>query len=74
MTLYQPAGPRRPAAQLGVSDEAFLKRLSKTWAGLPKDMSGSSYYAGDKIGNKAGIDYSTAMASLQTIRSDLGST
>ena len=56
------------------SDEAFLKRLSKTWAGLPKDMSGRSYYAGDKIGNKAGIDYSTAMASLQTIRSDLGST
>ena len=53
------------------SDEAFLKRLSKTWAGLPKDMSGRSYYAGDKIGNKAGIDYNTAMASLQTIRSGL---
>ena len=56
------------------SDEAFLKRLSKTWAGLPKDMSGRSYYAGDKIGNKAGMPYKTAMASLQNIRSDLGST
>ena len=49
-------------------DEDFLKRLSKTWAGLPKDMSGRSYYAGDKIGNKAGIPYRTAMATLGNIR------
>ncbi len=50
------------------SDQDFLKRLSKTWAGLPKDMSGQSYYAGDKIGNKAGIGYDTAMAALSNIR------
>ena len=54
------------------SDEDFLKRLSKTWAGLPKDMSGRSYYAGDKIGNKAGINYDTAMAALGNIRTAIG--
>lgn len=54
------------------SDEDFLKRLSKTWAGLPKDMSGQSYYAGDKIGNKAGINYDTAMAALGNIRTAVG--
>ena len=50
------------------SDEAFLKRLSRTWAGLPKDSSGNSYYKGDKIGNKAGVTFPHVMAALQNIR------
>lgn len=46
-----------------LSREDFLKNLSTQWAGLPKDASGASYYAG--VGsNKAGIGYEQALASL----------
>ena len=49
------------------SDEAFLNRLSKTWAGLPKDSSGKSYYKGDGL-NKAGVTFPHVMAALGNIR------
>lgn len=36
-----------------ITAKQFVKNLSMEWASLPKDESGRSYYAGDKIGNKA---------------------
>jgi len=46
------------------TDEDFLRRLSKTWAGLPDPKTGKSYYAGDGL-NKSGVG---AQASLNTLK------
>lgn len=47
-----------------LTKEEFLRNLSKEWAGLPSDVSGKSYHAGDGL-NKANVDWTTAMASLR---------
>jgi|TARA_B110000444_G_scaffold252198_1_gene281137 peptidoglycan hydrolase-like protein with peptidoglycan-binding domain len=49
------------------SDEAFLSRLSKTWAGLPNPKTGKSYYAGDGM-NKSGVGAQASLNTLQAIR------
>jgi peptidoglycan hydrolase-like protein with peptidoglycan-binding domain len=49
------------------SDENFLRRLSKTWAGLPDPKTGKSYYAGDGM-NKSGVGAQASLNTLQTIR------
>jgi len=43
--------------KLKVDTNKFANNISKEWAGLPKDESGKSYYAGDKWGNEAHIPY-----------------
>ena len=50
------------------SDEAFLRRLSKTWAGLPDPKTGKSYYAGDGM-NKSGVGAQASLNTLKDIRS-----
>jgi peptidoglycan hydrolase-like protein with peptidoglycan-binding domain len=50
------------------SNERFLNRLSRTWAGLPKDSSGRSFYAGDRLKNRAGISFPFSIAQLKDIR------
>lgn len=47
-----------------ITKEQFLHNLSKTWAGLPTDPSGGTYYNNGL--NKAHIDWTTALASLAT--------
>ena len=49
-----------------MSNEAFLKRLARTWAGLPKPT-GGSFYAG-VLDNKAGMGAQAALSSLDDIR------
>ena len=44
-----------------ITPEQFSANLSKEWAGLPKDSSGASYYAGDSMGNKAGVEWADLM-------------
>jgi muramidase (phage lysozyme) len=51
-----------------LSTEAFMRNLSKEWASLPKDMDGSSYYAGDGI-NKAHTKPEDVVAALDETRS-----
>ena len=55
-----------------ISDERFAENLSQVWAGLPRDGSNESYYAGIQ-GNRATVDWNTVMASLRGIRGDRGS-
>jgi conjugal transfer mating pair stabilization protein TraG len=55
-----------------ISDERFAENLSRVWAGLPRDGSNESYYAGVQ-GNRATVDWNTVMASLRGIRGDRGS-
>ena len=50
-----------------MSNEDFLNRIAGTWAGVPK-TSGQSAYAGDAIGNAAGISAQTALNTLDGIR------
>lgn len=46
-----------------MTKEEFLTNLSKEWAGLPSNASGSSYYAG--VGNnKAGVGWDQALGSF----------
>jgi muramidase (phage lysozyme) len=45
-----------------ITKEQFLHNLSKTWAGLPADPSGGTYYNNGL--NKAHIDWTGALASL----------
>ena len=48
-----------------MTKEEFLTNLSKEWAGLPSNASGSSYYAG--VGNnKAGMGWDQALGSFAT--------
>jgi muramidase (phage lysozyme) len=47
-----------------ITKEQFLHNLSKTWAGLPADSGGGTYYNNGL--NKAHIDWTTALASLAT--------
>lgn len=49
-----------------MSNEAFLNRLARTWAGLPK-ATGGSFYAG-VLDNKAGMGAQAALSSLDDIR------
>jgi peptidoglycan hydrolase-like protein with peptidoglycan-binding domain len=49
------------------SDEDFLTRLAKTWAGLPNPKTGQSHYAGDGM-NKSGVGAQASLNTLQTIR------
>ena len=49
------------------SDEKFLARLAKTWAGLPDPKTGKSYYAGDGM-NKSGVGAQASLNTLQSIR------
>jgi hypothetical protein len=47
-----------------MSTKDFQQKLSTQWAGLPKDESGKSYYAGDAHGNKATVTWDDAMKAL----------
>jgi conjugal transfer mating pair stabilization protein TraG len=55
-----------------ISDQQFAQNLSQIWAGLPKDGSNESHYAGIQ-GNRATVDWSTVIASLRDIRGDRAS-
>jgi hypothetical protein len=46
---------------------AFMRNLSMEWASFPKDMSGVSYYAGDRL-NAARVSPQTVLGQLRTIR------
>jgi conjugal transfer mating pair stabilization protein TraG len=50
-----------------ISDERFAENLSQVWAGLPRDGSNESYYAGTQ-GNRATVDWDSVIASLRVIR------
>jgi peptidoglycan hydrolase-like protein with peptidoglycan-binding domain len=50
-----------------MSNEQFLDKLSKTWAGLPNPGTGGSFYAG-VLDNKAGMGVQSALASLNQIQ------
>ena len=49
------------------SDEVFLNKMSRIWAGLPNTKTGGSFYSG--VGsNKAGTNVQTALSTLQNIK------
>ena len=48
-----------------LSPEAFAHNLSKEWAGLPAGPHGRSYYAGDAMGNRAGVGWDETLAALR---------
>ena len=50
-----------------ISDEHFAANLSQVWAGLPRDESNQSYYAGTQ-GNRATVDWDAVIDSLREIR------
>ena len=50
-----------------ISSERFLRKLSKTWAGLPDPKTGASFYKG-VLNNRAGITASSALDMLDQIR------
>ena len=50
-----------------VDDHAFAFNLAKIWAGLPKDSSNVSYYAGDGR-NAAHLDHGVVIGTLAGIR------
>ena len=52
-----------------MSETEFMRRLSQEWASLPKDDAGKSYYAGDKIGNKAHATPQEVRSTLRNIAS-----
>jgi hypothetical protein len=47
-----------------LSPERFAHNLSQEWAGLPSGPEGRSYYAGDKMGNRAGIGWDAILGTL----------
>ena len=50
-----------------ITSEKFLKRLSKTWAGLPDPSTGQSYYLG--LGdNKANVKAKDTLAQLDQLQ------
>lgn len=51
-----------------ISSSEMLTDASKTWAGLPTDASGKSYWEGTG-GNQAGVSYSEAKGALEASRS-----
>jgi len=53
-----------------ISDKQFLKRLSTTWASIPDPDTDMSHFAGDVLGNKAGIDTLSAKSYVASIRKD----
>ena len=50
-----------------MSDEEFLKKLSRTWAGLPDPKTGQSFYAGDGM-NKSGVKVASTLDALSDIK------
>jgi conjugal transfer mating pair stabilization protein TraG len=50
-----------------ISHERFAANLSHVWAGLPRDGSNQSYYAGTQ-GNRATVDWDAVIDSLRGIR------
>jgi muramidase (phage lysozyme) len=44
--------------------ERFARNLSQEWAGLPSGPEGRSYYAGDQMGNKAGVGWDQVIRTL----------
>ncbi|MGA7982612.1 MAG: conjugal transfer protein TraG, partial [Chromatiaceae bacterium] len=50
-----------------MSDTRFAQNLAQVWAGLPRDQSNQSHYAGVQ-GNRATADWDTVIASLRAIR------
>ena len=50
-----------------MSDEQFLKKLSRTWAGLPDPKTGKSFYSGDGM-NKAGVKVASTLDALSDIK------
>jgi len=50
-----------------MSNQDFLTRLSRTWAGIPDPSTGRSFYAG-VLDNSAGIRASTALQQLDDIQ------
>lgn len=51
-----------------MSNEAFLARLSRTWAGIPDPGTGRSFYAG-VLDNRAGVRVASALQQLDDIQS-----
>jgi hypothetical protein len=51
------------------SDEDFAQNLAQVWAALPRDASNRSHYEGIQ-GNRALVDWSTVIASLEEVRGD----
>jgi hypothetical protein len=51
-----------------MDDKTFLGNLSKEWAGLPSST-GASFYAGDKMGNKAGVPLKDFISVLKAHKS-----
>lgn len=55
-----------------ITDEEFVKRLSRTWASIPDPDTDMSHFQGDVLGNKAGIDTKGAIASVKGIKNRPG--
>jgi len=51
-----------------VSDEQFLRRLSRTWASIPDPDTDMSHFQGDVLGNKAGVDSASASNYMANLR------
>ena len=47
--------------------EEFARNLAKEWAAIPSGPEGKSYYAGDKMGNKALTSWDETLAALPPI-------
>ncbi|MCK5374722.1 MAG: hypothetical protein KAJ40_05515 [Alphaproteobacteria bacterium] len=47
-----------------LSEDKFMRELSKEWAAMPKDGSGASYYAGDGL-NKALVSPATMLLAMR---------
>lgn len=54
-----------------ISDAEFLKNISNIWASLPDPGTGKSVYAGDAIGNKAGLSLKNALTSIAAAKGGL---
>jgi conjugal transfer mating pair stabilization protein TraG len=54
-----------------LTDKEFARNLAQIWAGLPKDGSNQSFYAGVQ-GNRATADWDTMLLSLRAIRDARG--
>ena len=48
-----------------IAPEQFAASLAKEWAGLPAGPSGASYYAGDAMGNRAGVSWDNLLAAVK---------
>jgi hypothetical protein len=51
-----------------ISREQFAANLAKEWAGLPAGEHGRSHYAGDKMGNAAGVNWQDFIGQLDRVR------